>query len=98
MSETVARVRVDVWLWRARFAKTRAAATRLVSEGGVRLVHNGMARLIEKPSVEVAAGDALLFPLAGTLRSVRIEAVGARRGPATEARLLYSELDAGPLA
>ena len=90
--------RVDIWLHRARFTKTRAAATRLVSEGGVRLIHNGVARLIEKPSVEVSAGDALLLPLDGKFLAVRINALGARRGPAAEARGLYSEVDAQTLA
>lgn len=89
------RQRVDVWLYRARFAKTRAAATRLVSEGGVRLVRDGIARRIEKASVEVAAGDALLFTQRGRLIGVRVEGIGARRGPSAEARGLYSELDAG---
>jgi ribosome-associated heat shock protein Hsp15 len=94
----VERQRVDLWLFRARFAKTRAAAARLVSEGGVRLVHNGVTRLIDKPSVEVEAGDALLLPRRGRLASVRIEGLGERRGPAPEARLLYSELDAQGVA
>ena len=93
-----ARQRVDIWLVRARFMKTRAAAARLVAEGGVRLVHNGLTRRLEKPSAEVEPGDALLFPLRGGLRAVRIEALGERRGPATEARLLYSELDADAVA
>ena len=48
------RQRIDIWLFRARFMKTRAAATRLVSEGGVRIVHDGVPRRLEKPSVEVA--------------------------------------------
>ncbi len=93
-----ARQRVDLWLFRARFAKTRAVAARLVSEGGVRLVHNGVTRLIDKPSVEVAPGDALLLPRRERLTLVRVEALGQRRGPASEARGLYSELDAEALA
>lgn len=92
------RQRVDLWLHRARFAKTRAAASRLISEGGVRLVHDGQTRRLEKPSVEVTAGDTLLFPQRGRLIAVRIEALGDRRGPASEARLLYVELDAERLA
>lgn len=90
--------RIDVWLFRARFAKTRAAAARLISEGGVRIVHDGVSRRLEKPSVEVRAGDALLVPLRGKLLAIRVEALGKRRGPAAEARLLYSELDADAVA
>lgn len=92
------RQRIDVWLFRARLAKTRAAAARLVTEGGVRLIREGDARRLEKPSAELAPGDALLVPRRGTLVALRVEALGARRGPAAEARLLYSELDAEGLA
>lgn len=92
------RQRVDLWLFRARFATTRAAAAQLVTEGGVRLVHNGVTRLIDKPSVEVAPGDALLLPQRGRLTAVKVEALPARRGPAAEARGLYRELDAETLA
>ena len=92
------RQRIDVWLFRARFAKTRAAATRLVAEGGARIVHDGVPRRVEKPSVEVTPGDALVFPHGGKLLAIRVAALGARRGPPAEARGLYSELDAETLA
>jgi ribosome-associated heat shock protein Hsp15 len=92
------RQRIDVWLFRARFAKTRAAATRLITEGGVRIVHDGVPRRLEKASVEVEAGDVLLFHWQSRLVALRVVAMGARRGPASEARTLYSELDAEALA
>lgn len=92
------RQRIDLWLFRARFAKTRAAAARLITEGGVRLVHDGVPRRLEKASVEVEAGDKLMFPQRGKLVAVKVEALGARRGPPAEARALYSELDAEALA
>jgi len=92
------RQRIDVWLVRARLAKTRAAAARLVSEGGVRLVHNGQPRRLEKASAEVEVGDVLMFPQRGALRAVRVSLLPRRRGPAAEARLLYSELDAEGVA
>lgn len=95
---SVARQRVDLWLFRTRLAKTRAAAARLISEGGVRLVRDGASRRLEKPSAEVTAGDTLVLPMRGRLRSVHIVALGMRRGPPAEARLLYDELDAEPLA
>ena len=98
MTAEPARQRIDVWLHRARFAKTRAAAARLVSEGGVRVVRDGASRVLDRASTEVAVGDALLLPLRGTVRTVRIEGLGERRGPAAEARQLYSELDAEALA
>jgi len=95
---SVMRQRIDLWLFRARFAKTRSAAARLITEGGVRVVREGASRVIDKPSVEVAVGDALLLPGRGAVRVVRVEALAVRRGPASEARLLYRELDADALA
>ena len=95
---TEVRQRIDVWLFRARFAKTRAAAARLVMEGGVRVVRDGASRVPDKASAEIAIGDAVLLPLRGTVRTVRVERLGERRGPPAEARLLYSELDAETLA
>lgn len=92
------RQRIDVWLFRARFAKTRSAAARLVTEGGVRLVHDGVPRRLEKASVEVDVGDTLMFTHQGKLIAIKVAALGARRGPASEARSLYSELDADAFA
>ena len=92
------RQRIDVWLFRARFAKTRAAAARLVTEGGVRLVHDGVPRRLEKASVEVDVGDTLMFTHQGNLIAINVKALGARRGPESEARSLYSELDADAFA
>lgn len=93
MSE--ARQRIDLWLFRARFTKTRAAAARLISEGGVRIVRDGGSRQLDKPSAEVGVGDALVLTLGGELRSISVEGLGARRGPASEARTLYRELEDG---
>ena len=86
------RQRVDVWLFRARFAKTRGAAARLVSEGGVRLVRDGASRTLDKPSAELAAGDGLVFPQGKGVRAIRVERLALRRGPAAEARGLYSDV------
>ncbi len=86
------RQRVDVWLFRARLAKTRGAAARLVTEGGVRLMRDGSSRQLDRPSAEVAPGDALTFRAGKLLRTIRVAALGARRGPAAEARALYEEI------
>ena len=93
-----ARQRIDVWLYRARFAKTRAAAARLVTEGGVRIVRDGASRVLDKASAEVAVGDALVFPQRGRLMALQVHVLGTRRGPPAEARGLYRELDADALA
>lgn len=94
MTAEADRLRVDVWLWRARFARTRAAATRLVVEGGVRMMRDGQTRRLEKPSATVSPGDALVFSLGSSLRTVEVLALGVRRGPAPEARTLYRDLGA----
>lgn len=86
------RQRVDVWLWRARFAKSRASASALVTEGGVRLVRDGYTRRLDKASVLVAPGDMLVFPQNGSLKMIQIGALPARRGPPGEARALYQDL------
>jgi ribosomal 50S subunit-recycling heat shock protein len=85
--------RVDVWLWRARFFKTRSLASRAVEDGRVRLVRAGQETRLDKPSRAVRPGDGLVFALGGRLTAVRVEALGERRGPAPEARGLYAPLD-----
>ncbi len=82
--------RVDIWLWRARFFKTRSLAARIVEEGGVRLSRGGARTPLDKPSRPVRCGDVLTFAQGSRWLAVRIEALGVRRGPATEARTLYS--------
>jgi ribosome-associated heat shock protein Hsp15 len=90
--------RIDVWLWRARFFKTRSLAARVVEEGGVRLVRGEARSPIDKPSRAVRCGDVLTFTQGPKWLAVRVEAFGGRRGPATEARALYSVLTEGGAA
>ena len=86
--------RADVWLWRARFFKTRTLAATFIEEGRIRLTRAGSETRIDKPARPLKIGDALVFALGGKLIAVQIEALGERRGPAAEARKLYSKLDA----
>ena len=86
--------RIDVWLWRARFAKTRGLAADLVEKGAIRLTHQGRQTRLDKPSRSVHVGDEVVFALGGRITAVRVEALGERRGPPMEARGLYSDLDA----
>jgi len=87
-----ASVRIDIWLWRARFAKTRSVAAALVERGAVRLTHQGRQTRLDKPSRVVHPGDAVTFAISGRVTSVRVEALGERRGPPSEARALYVDL------
>ncbi len=82
------KLRVDKWLWHARFFKTRSLAAREVSAGHIRI--NG--DKTDKPARAVGPGDVLTFPQARRVRVVRIEALGERRGPAPEAQALYTDL------
>lgn len=84
--------RIDVWLWRARFFRSRSLAAAFVEAGRVRLTHNGAQTRLDKPSRSVHPGDELLFPLGGRLIAVRVATLGERRGPAQEARGLYVDL------
>lgn len=95
MTETPS-CRVDVWLWRARFVKTRSMAAALVDRGAVRLTHRGKQVRLDKPSRCVHPGDDLVFVINERITAVRIEALGERRGPPPEARALYSSLDEEP--
>ena len=85
--------RADVWLWRARLCKTRTLAARLVDSGRVRLTRDGRQTRLDKPSRAIRPGDELVFALAGRLTSLKIVALGARRGPPAEARGLYAALE-----
>jgi ribosome-associated heat shock protein Hsp15 len=85
--------RIDVWLWRARFAKTRSLAAALVDTGAIRLTHNGVQTRLDKPSRSVHPGDEVLFAQGGRLVAVRVVQLGERRGPPEEARALYEALD-----
>ena len=89
MSETDDACRADVWLWRARFFKTRSLACKFVEEGRIRLTRAGVESRVDKPSRSLKSGDLLVFGLGGRIIAVRVLASGERRGPASEARELY---------
>lgn len=88
MNDQPSKLRIDKWLWYARFFKTRSLASKVVSGGHVRV--NGAK--IAKSSHAITAGDVLTFPQAKEIRVVRIEALGERRGPAPEAQTLYFDM------
>ena len=82
-----ATMRVDKWLWHARFFKSRALAARVV-QAGIRIDGAPAA----KPHRAVGAGDVLTFAQARRVRVVRIVALPERRGPAPEAQACYEDL------
>ncbi len=86
-------LRIDKWLWQARFCKSRAIAAELVEGRRVRV--NGQP--VSKPGHTVAEGDTLTFAHRAQIRVVRVRALGLRRGPASEAQSLYDDLDTSAL-
>jgi ribosome-associated heat shock protein Hsp15 len=85
----VDRVRLDKWLWAARFAKTRSAATELVLAGHVKV---GGERV--KPAREVGPGDTLEIRRGAVLHVVVVTGVAERRASAKVAATLYEETPA----
>lgn len=81
-------IRVDRWLWFARFFKSRNIAAKIVQGRKVRL--NSI--IVTKASQNVKAGDILTFHQAKDIRVIKILNVGTRRGPAPEAQILYEDL------
>lgn len=80
------RVRLDKWLWAARFYKTRTLASEEIDRGRVRV--NGAA---VKPAREVRVRDVIELRQPGIEREIRVVALSAVRGPAPVAQALYEE-------
>jgi len=85
---SASRCRIDKWLWHARFFKTRTRATRLCAAGRLRL--NRV--VVSKAHAALRPGDVLTFPQGAHIRVIRVVALATRRGPATEAQMLYEDL------
>ena len=82
------RLRIDKWLWAARFYKTRTLASEEVDKGRVQV--NG---LVVKPARELKAGDSVLLRNGPVSRTVTVLAISDKRGPAPVAALLYQETE-----
>ena len=87
MADTPDRIRLDKWLWQARFFKTRSKASEAVTSG---LRVN--TERCTKPAQNVKPGDVLTFSQGRQVRVIQIDAIGTRRGPAVEAQALYTDL------
>jgi ribosome-associated heat shock protein Hsp15 len=82
-------LRLDKWLWFARLFKTRSLATKFCLSTRLRI----NALPISKAHHPLKVGDILTFPLGPHVRVIKVLALGKRRGPATEARTLYEDLN-----
>ena len=80
--------RLDLWLWCARLAKTRADCARLVAAGALRLNRQPT----DKAHARLRVGDVLTIALHGRVRVWKVAALATRRGPPAEARSLYEDL------
>ena len=83
------KLRLDKWLFHARFFKSRELAQDCVENGHLRL----NAQRCLKPAHAVMVGDVLTFPQGNQIRVIRVLALSDRRGPALEAQQLYRDLD-----
>jgi ribosome-associated heat shock protein Hsp15 len=88
-AEPLARLRLDKWLWAARFYKTRALATDEIDKGRVRVNEQ-----IVKPARELKPGDLVELRQGAVLRTVLVRGLSAVRGPAPVAQQLYEETPA----
>jgi len=84
MAQVMDRLRLDKWLWAARFFKTRAVAAEEIGKGRVSVNEQ-----VAKASREVKAGDILTFRQGSMARTVVVLGVSAQRGPAPVAQALY---------
>jgi ribosome-associated heat shock protein Hsp15 len=89
----VERQRLDRWLFFARAVKSRTLAQKLVESGAVRVNAERTTRVDR----QVGAGDVLTMTVSRQLRVWRILDAGTRRGPASEAAMLYEDLSPSPL-
>ena len=97
MSDTPGQ-RIDQWLWRARFFKTRSLAAKCAAAGKMRLDNGRNIQQVPKPSQLVRSNDILTFAQGRRIRVVRVLALPERRGPAAEAATHYDDLSTPQMA
>lgn len=81
-------IRLDLWLWYARFFKSRSLAARAIKGSRMRVNR----QVVRKVSQPIRVGDFLTLPWNGDIRVIEVRELGERRGPAIEARTLYADL------
>ena len=87
-----ATLRLDKWLWFARFCKSRGLAARLCESGRAR----ANKAIVRKAHQAIRVGDVLTLPIGPHIRVIAIKSLGTRRGPAPEAAQLYDDLAPPP--
>jgi ribosome-associated heat shock protein Hsp15 len=82
------KIRLDTWLWYARFYKSRSLSSKAILSGKLRVNSNK----IIKPASKVKISDVLTITHVNSVRIIQVQSLGARRGPASEAQKLYNDL------
>ena len=82
------KIRLDTWLWYARFYKSRSLSSKAILSGKLRINSNK----ITKPATKVKTNDVLTLNYVNEIRIIQIQSLGSRRGPASEAQSLYIDL------
>ena len=82
------KIRLDTWLWYARFYKSRSLSSKAILSGKLRLNSNK----IIKPASKVKINDVLTINHINMVRIIQVQSLGSRRGPASEAQKLYNDL------
>lgn len=85
------KIRLDTWLWYARFYKSRSLSSKAILSGKLRINSNK----ITKPATKVKTNDVLTLNYVNEIRIIQIQSLGSRRGPASEAQSLYIDLTEG---
>ena len=82
------KIRLDTWLWYARFYKSRSLSSKAILSGKLRVNSNK----IIKPASKVKINDVLTITHVNSVRIIQVQSLGSRRGPASEAQKLYNDL------
>ena len=82
------KIRLDTWLWYARFYKSRSLSSKAILSGKLRVNSNK----IIKPASKVKINDVLTINHINLVRIIQVQSLGSRRGPASEAQKLYNDL------
>ena len=82
------KIRLDTWLWYARFYKSRSLSAKAILSGKLRVNSNK----IIKPASKVKINDVLTINHINMVRIIQVQSLGSRRGPASEAQKLYNDL------
>ena len=89
MSQETDIIRLDLWLFRTRFFKTRTLSIAFAGKGKVRISRHGITRRVKSGAAQVHVDDILTFANNQTITTIKVLAMPMRRGPAVEARQCY---------